>query len=121
MAGLDPSMLAALKDSSAEDRARRAAKRNEGKMDDDKGRAGAVNSRSPLNPRSPMNPRTLRPSLEAMTVQPQGLNQAQAAQDRLARVHARLDKYTEDQLEQVGELGRLKLALSTCPGEEGSL
>ena len=52
-----------------------------------------------------------------MTV-PQGLNQAQGAQDRLARVHARLDKYTEDQLEQVGELGRLKLALSTCPGEE---
>jgi len=112
MAGLDPSMLAALKDSSAEDRARRAAKRNEGKMDDDKGRAGAV------NPRSPMNPRTLRPSLEAMTVQPQGLSQAQAAQDRLARVHARLDEYTEGQLEQVGELGRLKLALSTCPGEE---
>ena len=51
-------------------------------------------------------------------MQPQGLNQAQGAQDRLARVHARLDKYTEDQLEQVGELGRLKLALSTCPGEE---
>jgi len=115
MAGLDPSILAALKDSSAEDRARRAAKRNEGKVDGDK---GAVNSRSPVNPRSPTNPRTLRPSLEAMTVQPQGLNQAQGAQDRLARVHARLDKYTEDQLEQVGELGRLKLALSTCPGEE---
>jgi hypothetical protein len=110
MAGLDPSILA-LKDSSAEDRARRVAKRNEGKAGDDKGRAGAV------NPRSPTNPRTLRPSLEAMTV-PQGLNQAQGAQDRLARVHARLDKYTEDQLEQVGELGRLKLALSTCRGEE---
>ena len=113
MAGLDPSILAGLKDSSAEDRARRVAKRNEGKAGDDKGRAGAV------NPRSPTNPRTLRPSLEAMTVQPQRLNQAlQGAQDRLARVHARLDKYTEDQLEQVGELGRLKLALSTCPGEE---
>ena len=111
MAGLDPSILA-LKDSSAEDRARCVAKRNEGKAGDDKGRAGAV------NPRSPTNPRTLRPSLEAMTVQPQGLNQAQGAQDRLARVHARLDKYTEDQLEQVGELGRLKLALSTCPGEK---
>jgi hypothetical protein len=106
MAGLDPSILAGLKDSSAEDRARRAAKRNESKADDDKGRAGAANSRSPVNPRSPTNPRTLRPSLEAMTVQPQRLNQAlQGAQDRLARVHARLDKYTEDQLEQVGELG----------------
>ena len=35
MAGLDPSILAALKDSSAEDRARRAAKRNESKADDD--------------------------------------------------------------------------------------
>ena len=111
MAGLDPSILTGLKDSLAEDRARRVAKRNEGKAGDDKGRAGAV------NPRSPTNPRTLRPSLEAMTV-PQGLNQAQGAQDRLARVHARLDEYTEDQLEQVGELGRLKLALSTSPGEE---
>ena len=44
MAGLDPSMLAALKDSSAEDRARRAAKRNEGKMDDDNSRVGQVQS-----------------------------------------------------------------------------
>ncbi len=32
--GLDPSMLAALKDSSADDRAKRAAKRNEGQVDD---------------------------------------------------------------------------------------
>ena len=79
MAGLDPSILAALKDSSAEDRARRAAKRDEGKVDGDK---GAVNSRSPVNQRSPTNPLNLRPSLEAMRVQPQGLNQAQGAQDR---------------------------------------
>ena len=110
MAGLDPSILA-LKDSSAEDRARRVAKRNEGKAGDDKGRAGAV------NPRSPTNPRTLRPSLEAMTV-PQGLNQAQGRRTGWLVYNCQtgyLIKYTEDQLEQVGELGvRFEADIQKC-------
>ena len=116
MAGLDPSILAGLKTHQLKTeldvlRSAMKAKRTMTRV------GQVVNSRSSVNPRSPTNPRTLRPSLEAMTVQPQGLNQALSAGGADSRVHARLDKYTEDQLEQVGELGRLKLASSTCSGE----